>query len=190
MRAGGYFPNRSSAIFRAARLIGQIEEIAHRLNSSHHPAFDPPFTTLNLGIIEGGCAKNIIPGRCRFTLEWRPIPGQPSSHVIDLIQAEIEELRLREADFVCEINILRADEGVEMPMDSPLVRLLEEASGRGAGTVSFGTEAGQMVRLGAEAVVFGPGDIREAHRSGEFVPISELYGCVEVLRHAINRFCL
>jgi len=180
----------ASAIFRAARLIGRIEEVAERLKTDRHPAFDPPYTTLNVGIIEGGSAKNIIAGRCRFTLEWRPIPGQAAMHVIELIQAEIEGLRGRDADFACEINVIRADEGVETPTDSPLVRALEEATGRAAGTVSFGTEAPQMVRLGAQAVVFGPGDIREAHRTGEFVPVAELHSCVEALSRAINRFCM
>ena len=52
--------------------------------------------------------------------------------------------------------------------------LLEELTGNEAGTVAFGTEAAQMTELGAEAVVLGPGNIRVAHRTGEFVPIAEL----------------
>jgi acetylornithine deacetylase len=47
-----------------------------------------------------------------------------------------------------------------------------------------------MIALGAEAVVFGPGDIRVAHRTGEFVPIDELNGCVSILKDAIERFCM
>jgi acetylornithine deacetylase len=37
--------------------------------------------------------------------------------------------------------------------------------------------------------VLGPGDIRQAHRTGEFVPIDELKGGVEILTKAINHFC-
>jgi acetylornithine deacetylase len=70
------------------------------------------------------------------------------------------------------------------------VRFLEESTGQGAGTISFGTEAPQMRELGAEAVVFGPGDIRVAHRTGEFVPIEELRECTHVLARAIERFCM
>jgi acetylornithine deacetylase len=47
-----------------------------------------------------------------------------------------------------------------------------------------------MTELGAEAVVLGPGNIREAHRTGEFVPVSELEACVDVLRRAIQRLCV
>jgi acetylornithine deacetylase len=46
-----------------------------------------------------------------------------------------------------------------------------------------------MILLGAEAVVLGPGNIRVAHRTGEFVPIAELEGCIQVLSQAIKRCC-
>jgi acetylornithine deacetylase len=46
-----------------------------------------------------------------------------------------------------------------------------------------------MMELGAEAVVFGPGNIRVAHRTGEFVPVSELDACVAVLTQAIAECC-
>jgi acetylornithine deacetylase len=46
-----------------------------------------------------------------------------------------------------------------------------------------------MIALGAEAVVFGPGDIRVAHRTGEFVPANELDRSVQILRDAILKFC-
>jgi acetylornithine deacetylase len=89
----------ASAIFRAARLIARIEAVAERLKEHEHAAFDPPYTTLNVGMINGGTAKNIIAGECRFTLEWRPVPGQAAAHAFDLIQAEVENLRAAEADF-------------------------------------------------------------------------------------------
>jgi acetylornithine deacetylase len=66
---------------------------------------------------------------------------------------------------------------------------LEELTGNEAGTVAFGTEAAQMTELGAQAVVFGPGNIRVAHRTGEFVPAAELEACVDILRQAIERLC-
>jgi acetylornithine deacetylase len=66
---------------------------------------------------------------------------------------------------------------------------LEKATGKTSATVAFGTEAAQMKTLGSEAVVIGPGDIREAHRTGEFVPIDELERCAEVLRQSIQQIC-
>lgn len=179
----------ASAIFRAARLVSRLELIAGDLKQQIHPAFDPPFTTLNIGLIRGGTAKNVLAGECRFTLEWRPIPTQPSSHVANLVKAAIADEQRNDPDFECEFYVTRADFGFETPPDSPLISLLEQATGIESGTVAFGTEAAQMMALGSESVVIGPGDIREAHRTGEFVPVDELQRCAEVLKLAILRLC-
>lgn len=179
----------ASAIMRAARLVTRIERIAEELKRDAHDAFDPPYTTLNVGVISGGAAKNIIAGECRFTLEWRTVPGQPPNAVAELVHTEIEKLRAQDKEFVCEVNVTRLDGGMETRADAPLVRALEAATGKGAGAISFGTEAPQMAELGADAVVFGPGDIRVAHRTGEFVPETELHQCVEILQSMIERFC-
>ena len=179
----------ASAIFRAGRLINQIERIAEDLKNEKLEGFEPPYTTLNLGLIRGGTAKNIIAGECRLTLEWRPVPGQAASHVLDLISAALDQEKSRDAGFDCSLEIIRLDSGMETAADSELVRMLEEATGRKSGTIAFGTEAPQMAELGAEAVVLGPGDIRVAHRTDEFVPIDELAESVTVLTRAIEHFC-
>jgi acetylornithine deacetylase len=179
----------ASAVFRAARLINQLEQIGEQLKSNQHAAFDPSFTTLNVGVIHGGSAKNVLAGECRFTLEWRPIPTQPSAHVLHLLNAAIHEEQRADPDFVCEVDASRADSGFETAPDSRLIKLLETATGRASGTVAFGTEGAQMQALGSEPVVIGPGDIREAHRTGEFVPVRELERCTEILQHAVSELC-
>ncbi len=179
----------SSAVFGAAHLIAAIEKIAGKLEAEQHPAFDPPYTTLNVGLLQGGTAKNVIPGLCRFTLEWRPIPGQDPTRLLNLLDEAIEAEKKRDAEFTCEVDAARADEGFETSPNSTLVKLLEEVSGNKSGTVAFGTEAAQMTELGAEAVVFGPGNIRVAHRTGEFVPAAELEACVNILEQAIASLC-
>jgi len=179
----------TSAVFGGARLVARVEQIAEQLKSATHAAFDPPCTTLNVGLLRGGTAKNVIAGECRFTLEWRPIPGQSPSHVLDLLNAAIEVEMAEHTDFVCEVDAARADEGFETSPDSRLVKLLQELSGSESGTVAFGTEAAQMAELGAEAVVIGPGNIRVAHQTGEFVPVAELERCVGILTEAIHRLC-
>jgi acetylornithine deacetylase len=179
----------TSAIFGAAGLISRIEKIADELKQDQRAGFDPAYTTMNVGLINGGTAKNIIPGECSFTLEWRTIPGQDSNYALNLVREAAADLHRQNPDFVCEIDAARADESFETHSDSPLVQFLEEASGREASTVAFGTEAPSLIGLGAEAVVFGPGDIRVAHRTGEFVPIDQLNTCVEILSQAIQLFC-
>jgi len=178
-----------SAIFRAARLISRIETIAEKITEDRHDAFDPPFTTLNIGLVRGGSAKNVIAGECRFTLEWRPIPGQTSSTFLKYLEEAIEAEKVSDPDFECAVDAARADSGFETSRQSKLVSFLEQASGKAAGTVAFGTEAAQLTLLGAEAVVFGPGDIRVAHQTGEFVPVDQLERCVEILQDSIEHFC-
>ena len=178
-----------SAVFGAARLISAVETIAGRLETAQHAAFDPAHTTLNVGLVHGGTAKNVIPGLCRFTLEWRPIPGQDPKRLLDLLNEAIAEEKRRDAEFDCEVDAARADEGFETSPTSALVTLLEKLTGNQAGTVAFGTEAAQLTELGAAAVVFGPGNIREAHRTGEFVPAAELETCVDILQQAIEQLC-
>jgi acetylornithine deacetylase len=177
-------------VFGAARLIAAIEGLAQRLETEQHPAFDPAFTTLNVGLIKGGTAKNVIAGECRFTLEWRPIPGQDPKRLLSLLDEAIVEEKRRDPEFVCEVDAARADEGFETSPNSILVSMLEEFTGQHAGTVAFGTEAAQLTLLGAEAVVLGPGNIRVAHRTGEFVPVDELERCVEILKKSARALCL
>jgi acetylornithine deacetylase len=178
-----------SAIFHAARLIGRIEQVTEELKHDQRADFNPPFTTMNVGLIEGGTAKNIIAGECRLTLEWRTIPGQATDYALSLVRQAAAELQNHDADFVCEIEVTRTDESFATRSDSPLVQFLEASSRKAPGTVAFGTEAPSMISLGAEAVVFGPGDIRVAHRTGEFVPVGQLHECVNILDQAIRRFC-
>ncbi len=179
----------ASAIFRAARLMTRIEAIAKQLENEQHADFDPPFTTLNVGLVRGGTAKNVIAGECRITLEWRPIPDQQPGRVLELLDEAVLKEKQKDPDFICEINASRADAGFEVQSSSRLVQMLERLTNQNAGTVAFGTEAAQMMELGAEAVVLGPGNIRVAHRTGEFVPIDELERCTAILAQVISQLC-
>lgn len=179
----------ASAVFRAARLINRLEEIAAQIQEDQHDAFDPPYTTLNVGLIHGGSAKNVLAGECRFTLEWRPIPTQSSGYLLNLFRTVIQEETQNDPGFECEVDANRADSGFETLPDSPLIKLLESLTGNESGTVAFGTEGAQMMLLGSEVVVMGPGDIREAHRTGEFVPVDQLERCAEILRQSILELC-
>src|SRR5207248_1228327 len=72
-----YPESGASAIYRAARFLERLEKLSNGiLRQQTDSQFTPPFTTVNVGLISGGRAKNIIPGACRFTLEWRPLPSQ------------------------------------------------------------------------------------------------------------------
>src|SRR5580700_1119651 len=104
------FPSRGrSAIFDAARVVMALEKVAKKLEARKNRAFDPPFTTLNAGLIQGGTAKNIVPGECRITVEWRPIPGQDPERAADLIRAELIRLHCDDPGFDAQLEIKRLD---------------------------------------------------------------------------------
>lgn len=185
-----YPDSGASAVFRAARFLTRLEAYSRTELRTHVDAkFEPPFTTLNTGVIAGGKAKNIIPGECRVTLEWRPIPAQPVEHVLRAVEKIKSACLAEEPGFQLTIKTLRMDRGFDTAADAEVVRFLEQQSGNTAATVAFGTEGPQMSELGSVPVVFGPGDIKNAHQTGEFVPRDELHRCAEILELALLKFC-
>ncbi|HTU50702.1 MAG TPA: acetylornithine deacetylase [Acidobacteriaceae bacterium] len=179
-----------SAIYRAAKLIGKIEQYALSLQEAavreETSIFDPPYTTFNVGTIEGGTAKNIIPGECKFLLEWRPLPGDPIGEIPDIVLRMVHDLRMHDPGFRYELIVLREQPGFETAAHSPLVRRWMEISGRDPIGVPFGTEAPLMSTVADDTIVLGPGDMRTAHSPRECVPLAELELCVEYLTALIE----
>jgi acetylornithine deacetylase len=179
------FPARGrSAIFDAARVVTALERVAKKLEARKNRAFDPPFTTLNVGLIQGGTAKNIIAGECRITVEWRPVPGQPADWAAELIREALAGLRVD-----AKLDVKRLDPAFDPSATTHLVTMVESLTGRSATTVSFGTEAAHLSGLTSEVIVFGPGDMTVAHKSGEFVSVRALHQCVAYLVELIGRLC-
>jgi acetylornithine deacetylase len=180
----------ASAIAGAGQLLRDIERIQAQVAVRQDALFTPPYTTLNVGLIQGGKAKNVVPGWCTLTLEWRPIPGVDVRDVLGRVEAACARLTSESGGRVtAAVRAMRLDGGVAVAPDAAIVRFLEAASGRPSGTIPFGSELPQLTALGAEACVFGPGDIRDAHKTGEFVPLDELATAEEVLTKAIVQFC-
>ncbi|MBI5477581.1 MAG: acetylornithine deacetylase [Deltaproteobacteria bacterium] len=180
----------ASAIFRAARLLAKLEAYAKGpLRAATNPAFAPPFPTLNVGLLSGGKARNVIPGACRFTVEWRPLPGQAVEAVLRDVERLRDECAREEPGFEASVTPLRMDQGYDTPAGADVVEFLARETGKAAACVAFGTEGPQLVQLGATPVVFGPGDIAAAHRTGEHVPRAQLERAAAVLEAAILHFC-
>lgn len=180
----------ASAIHATGKLFGELEKIGLELKKKPDPAFDPPYTTWNVGVIEGGKARNIIAGSCRFSYEWRPLPGQDPRRALRLLEEACARLAEQSGGRITvDIAPLRVDAAAVTPPDAEIVRFLEGESGNKSTTVPFGTELPEVASMGAEGVVFGPGDIRVAHRTGEHVAVAELEKAADILTRAIERFC-
>lgn len=176
-----------SAIYRAARFITAIEEYSSLLAEEQHPLFSPNFTTLNIGTIQGGTAKNIVPGQCRFQLEWRPIPRQAADTIPTAITKIADTLRTADSDFRYKLNVLRRQTGFESAANSPLVRSVERLTGRTATSIPFGSEASLLATVAEEVIVFGPGDMRTGHSNRECVPLAELDEAVHCLQSLMKK---
>jgi acetylornithine deacetylase len=180
----------ASAIHAVGKLFVDLEKIGEMLKEERDKSFSPPWTTWNVGVIGGGKARNIIAGECRFSYEWRPLPGQDPRKALRLLEDAARRLvDATGGKITVAIAPLRTDAAAVTPPEAEIVKFLEEQSGNRAKTVPFGTELPEVVGMGAEGCVFGPGDIKQAHRTGEFIEIDELEKATAVLEKAIARFC-
>jgi acetylornithine deacetylase len=171
------FPQEGiSAISVVARLVTRVEErfAASRAAAVTDTLFDPPCTTLNIGTIEGGTAKNIVPGRSSFQVEWRSIPVENPRNMLLELRDSLMEAHAAEPRIVVRMDGIRAEPGFSPAPQSRLQqRLAEFLPGEPVG-ISFGSEAGRVARIADEVIVIGPGDMRTAHSDRECVPVAEL----------------
>lgn len=184
-------PHRGgNAIFAAGRLVAWLGELAAR-KRAEAPAdspFDPPYTTFNLGLIEGGKALNIVAQDCGFGWEFRPLPSEDTDVIIaDFERFAQEEVLPALREFAPEAAIETRHLSTVLPLmpveDDPAEALVRRLSGSNAapGVVSFGTEGGLFQAAGLSAVVFGPGSIDQAHKPNEFVTLDQVAACEEFL---------
>ena len=184
-----YAPYGVNAIEYAARLIGKLGEIGERLAEPelHDERFDPPFSTVQTGVIKGGRALNIVPAECEFDFEVRALPGFDAGVVADELQrfaaAElVPKMQAVKADTGISLKPLSAFPGLATPADSEAARVLALLSGsEDFGTVAFGTEGGLFEQAGIPTVVCGPGSMDQGHKADEFVTLGQLEGCDAML---------
>ena len=184
-----YAPYGVNAIQYAARLINRLEEIGEQLSTPEHhdERFDPPYSTVQTGVIKGGRALNIVPAECEFDFEVRALPGYDATHVADELHAYAQTQllpKMRAVNDGTDIRFepLSAYPGLATPPDSDAARLLARLCGsKEFGTVAFGTEGGLFHQAGIPAVVCGPGSMDQGHKPDEFVTVAQIAGCDAML---------
>jgi acetylornithine deacetylase len=169
-----------SAIMEGARLIQWCNEqnALSVANADPNSPFDPPFSTLHVGMIEGGTAHNITAKDCFFVLSLRALPTESVKEWREKILAEIARIEagMKAIHPDAEIRVnprwdvpgLREEDGGEA---ETMVRKLTGLNS--SGVVSFGTEAGQFQAAGYSAVVCGPGSIEQAHQANEYITLDQ-----------------
>lgn len=184
-----YAPQGVNAIEYAAELIGELGRIGAQLQAPalHDTRFDPPFSTVQTGLISGGKALNIVPADCRFDFEVRALPTHdPQDVARQLEHYALKHVlpRMQAVDVGSSIHFreLSAYPGLATDARSEAARLIatlcdcDEFT-----TVAFGTEGGLFDAIGVPTVVCGPGSMDQGHKPDEFISIAQLHGCDTLL---------
>lgn len=170
-----------SAVMTAARLIGWLEAqmAANKEASDPNSLFVPPYTTLHVGMIEGGTARNIVAKDCWFSTDVRVIPGENSKDWRERYLAEVArveaEIQKIHPDAKITVDVRGDIPGCRPSLATEAEALCRALTGDNAEhVVSYGTEGGIFQDGGYSACICGPGNIEQAHQPDEFIEIAQL----------------
>ncbi len=184
-----------NAIMVAGELLGEINRIREDLTARGDPShrFSPPYSTVHVGVIEGGTAKNIIPRKCSFQWETRLLPLADPTEVPTRFEKFASSLEPAMKKIAGDTGINNQQTnivpGLAPEDNSPAEHLaLHLAGANGTHAVSYCTEAGLFQQIGIPAIICGPGSIEQAHKPDEYIAISEMQKC-EVFMKRLLEHC-
>ncbi len=184
-----------SAILHSIEIIRHLTDYAAQLAADPDSVgvFDPPYTTVTINTMHGGTAQNAIPGDCRFEWDVRATRHGRVQEVHAAYQAYVDTValpalraRFAGADITTSKNY---DAAPMVPQPGCAAESLAKAlTGANAATsVPYCSEAGIFQAAGIPSVICGPGDIAQAHTADEFIEISQLAACMQVLNRLAER---
>jgi len=185
-----------SAIQYGSLFANKLFELANELKKrapSDSP-FNPPWTTIQAGKIEGGVAHNVIAGQCSIDWEMRPINEEDKNFVKNNLSTYcknklIPEMQSKFSKAKIETEIIGEIPGLIPKKDNQARVIMQELlQSNSTGVISFGTEAGIFQEMDMDVVVCGPGSIDQAHKANEFISLSELEKCLMNLLNLLNQW--
>ncbi|RWE04045.1 acetylornithine deacetylase [Mesorhizobium sp.] len=157
--------------------LSEAERLTH---GPFDPDFEPPYSSLQAGVIAGGQSVNIIPDTCTLDLEARAVPGVDPAELLAPVKARAEACASE--GFQIEWTPISAYPALSLLQDAALAALLHGLTGEEPlAAVSYGTEAGLYQAAGFDAIICGPGDIGRAHKPDEYILASELAACQRMI---------
>ncbi|MCC6232279.1 MAG: M20/M25/M40 family metallo-hydrolase [Verrucomicrobiales bacterium] len=183
--AHGACPDRGvNAVRLMARAVELLEdEYAAWIARRRHPLLGRP--TVNVGLIRGGTQPNIVPDRCVIEVDRRTVPGETEAAV----KREMVAF-LRKRGIAVSLEDVKGVPAPPLETDPglPLVRaFMDNAGQRDARGVDYFTDAAVLASGGTPCVVFGPGDIAQAHTAREWISIRSLERGTALLRRFLER---
>jgi len=172
-----------NAVREMARIVCALEtDYAARLRKRKHPLLGS--ATVSVGTICGGAQPNIVPDRCAISIDRRTLPGETDSGVRREIAAW-----LRAKGLSVKISSTKLAPALPLETDPklPLIRQFLRSVGQAkpAG-VDFFCDAAVLAGAGMPSVVFGPGDIAQAHTTDEWISMASLERGKNLLLHFLK----
>ncbi len=160
-----------NAVHAMARIVDCLETTyARQLRRQRHALLG--HATVNVGSIAGGGQPNIVPDRCVISIDRRTLPGETDAAV----KREIKTLLRRQH---LPARLIDAKGVPCRPLETspshPLVgRLLRCTGQKRPLGVDYFSDAGVLADGQIPSVLFGPGDIAQAHTHDEWVELRQL----------------
>ncbi|WCS27600.1 acetylornithine deacetylase [Methylobacterium sp. NMS14P] len=184
----------ANAVSAACDLVAGLNRIADLMieRGDRSGRFDPASTTVHVGTIQGGTARNILAKECRFLWEYRGLPDLDPAEIPRLFAVEVERVTRERLNRYGEFGRIETLEEVDIPGLAPepgsaAERLcLRLAERNRTVAVPYATEAGRFQAAGLPTVVCGPGDIAQAHQPDEFITLDALGQGEQFLRKLIE----
>ncbi|HGF7189808.1 TPA: acetylornithine deacetylase [Vibrio cholerae] len=154
----------------------------------HHPGFDIPTPTLNLGHIHGGDSPNRICGCCELHYDVRPLPGISLDGLDNLMRDALREVQQKWPGRIELVPLHDPIPGYECAHDHPFIHGISEICEQEAQTVNYCTEAPFLQQI-CPTLVLGPGSIDQAHQPDEFLAFEFIDPTVRVLSRAMQKYC-
>jgi acetylornithine deacetylase len=187
LAAHGSNPDRGvNAISGMARVIQILHErIAEDQQARHDPVLGQP--TLNIGLIHGGCAVNMVPDSCSIEVDRRTVPGEDEVEIIERMRNGLVELQSQGRITSHAVRKIKLGHPFQTSENCELVTALKEGfkreghQARMEGAAWY-SDAGVLSRVAHEIVVFGPGSIKQAHTADEHIDCNDLQVGCDILR--------
>ncbi|MGB0637955.1 MAG: acetylornithine deacetylase [Myxococcota bacterium] len=184
-----------NAIHLAQRVLAVLEGVAEDWKkttrfSEHLPS---PFTVMNVGMIQGGKAINIVPDECSIQIGIRPLPGEDAQHRIDAIRNALRPVKAHARHLGGEIHVhhIQTAPALLTEPGTALETLLRPHASQPQPTgAPFATDGGNLKELGISSLIFGPGSIDVAHRPDEYIARKDLLQCVGTIHSVVRTRCI
>ena len=185
----GYPHLGHNAIEPMARAIAALSSLREQLAKERTAASasfpEVPFVALNIGLINGGVAVNVVPDRCEVDIGMRVLPGMSSEALVERVRATVSPV-LQGERWSLEMS---GDSppfllGADRPVYRDLTRMLDQ---REEASIAFATDAGWLQTAGFDCVVCGPGDIAVAHKPNEWLSVEEFHAADRFLERLVHR---